>query len=160
MPRTRTATAHRHRRQPASRRDRPGRRFFVGGAAVLVLAGGAYAAAGQLLPGLTLQPNAPPSDTGGGQTAAVEIGGRDRPTPTAEQGTSRRPRGHWLSVLEQIDRRRARAWSRGDPRLLRAVYTPRSPELGADQAMLRSYLARGVRVTGVRLSFSQLAVES
>ncbi|MGH3470585.1 MAG: hypothetical protein ACRDPG_00885, partial [Nocardioidaceae bacterium] len=46
------------------------------------------------------------------------------------------------------------------PRLLRAVYTPRSPELRADQAMLRSYLARGVRVTGVRMSFSQLAVES
>jgi hypothetical protein len=65
----------------------------------------------------------------------------------------------WLQVLDEISARRERAWRRGDPSLLRDVYAPGSPELAADQAMLRAYRGRGLRVSGLRMRFFVVEVE-
>jgi hypothetical protein len=59
----------------------------------------------------------------------------------------------WLAVLTTLDHRRSLAWRRGDPGMLRAVYVPGSPPLRADQAMLRSYVRRGLCVADARMTF-------
>ena len=62
-----------------------------------------------------------------------------------------------IDVLRTWDVQRSRAWARGDVRDLRRLYTPRSSSGRSDRAALASYLARGLRVTGLRTQL--LAVE-
>jgi hypothetical protein len=62
------------------------------------------------------------------------------------------------SVLARWDARRSRAYARGDARALRALYIRGSPAAGRDVAVLRSYLARGLRVRGLRMQVLALEV--
>jgi hypothetical protein len=74
-----------------------------------------------------------PAVHGAGVTAAAAL-----------SGTS----GRWGLLLEQLDRRRARAFALGDPRVLTTVYAPGSAVLAADSAALEAYTARGLTVGG------------
>ncbi len=47
----------------------------------------------------------------------------------------------------------------GKPQLLSSVYRAGSPELALDRGMLRAYLNRGLRVVGVSMRFSVVAVQ-
>jgi hypothetical protein len=76
----------------------------------------------------------------------------------AEPTGSRASTVRWHVVLHRLDRVRARAWCRGEPRLLRAVYTPRATALGADRHLLGDYARRGLRVRDVRLRFVRVHV--
>ena len=55
-----------------------------------------------------------------------------------------------VALLRAWDARRAAAWARGDPRLLRPLYTPGSVAGRHDRAMLRAWRARGLVVTGLQ----------
>lgn len=97
--------------------------------------------------------SSPPLTSGRGDAAA-------RPPGAAEDGAhsaSLNPR--WSHVLGPLLDRRALAWRRGDPLLLRSVYLPRSAALATDQAMLRDYLRRGLRVSGVRTQCAVVTLE-
>jgi hypothetical protein len=65
---------------------------------------------------------------------------------------------HWYLVLRRLSDARAAAWRQGEPRLLRSVYEPSTRPLLRDQAMLRQYVDRGLRVRGVRLAFRAVQV--
>lgn len=54
-----------------------------------------------------------------------------------------------LGVLRRWDDRRARAWTRGDPDLLRPLYTPASQAGRRDVSLLERYAERGWSVRGV-----------
>ncbi len=56
-----------------------------------------------------------------------------------------------LDVLREWDDRRRHAWSTVDVDGLRELYTPGSRTGRRDVRMLRSYAARGLRVTGLRM---------
>lgn len=74
------------------------------------------------------------------------------PAPTEVQvGESRPTTVDWVSVLEVLDRRRARAFAAGDARLLDEVYAPGSRPGAADAQLLEQYADRGLRVTGLRM---------
>jgi eukaryotic-like serine/threonine-protein kinase len=64
----------------------------------------------------------------------------------------------WLQVLERLDWWRARAWRTGRAALLAHVYTPSSPSLAVDRAMLAAYRGRGLHASGVRLGFLSVRV--
>jgi hypothetical protein len=51
-----------------------------------------------------------------------------------------------LGVLRDWDRRRARAWARGDSAVLSRLYVVRSRTARRDLAMLAAYRSRGLRV--------------
>jgi hypothetical protein len=51
-----------------------------------------------------------------------------------------------LAVLRDWDRRRERAWARGDPAALTRLYVVRSRTARRDRAMLAAYRSRGLRV--------------
>jgi hypothetical protein len=55
-----------------------------------------------------------------------------------------------VEVLRTWDAQRAEAWSRGDPRLLAALYTRGSVAGRHDVAMVRAWGARGLVVRGLR----------
>lgn len=76
----------------------------------------------------------------------ASVGARARADPTHD------PR--WSEVLDGLSAARARAWRRGAPGLLRAVYVPGSVALRRDQQMLDAYRRRGLRVRGVVMDFS------
>jgi hypothetical protein len=86
------------------------------------------------------------------------VGTRDGETPrgprTAVPG-NRAPtpdrRAAALAVLHVWDVRRAAAWAAGDEAALAALYTRGSAAGRHDRAMLRRYLARGLRVRGLRM---------
>jgi hypothetical protein len=61
-------------------------------------------------------------------------------------------------VLHALDRRRARAFARGDPHALQTVYEPRSAVLAADRAALAAYRERALTVEGA--GFRLLAVRA
>jgi hypothetical protein len=96
----------------------------------------------------------------------------DPAEPAAEwPQTSRPPRSsftrgrpveiqRWRRVLAALDRIRGMAWLRGEPRLLRRVYSAASTPLDHDREMLASYTRRGLRVRGVRLHIDRLHVLS
>jgi len=68
-----------------------------------------------------------------------------------------------VAVLHAWDRRRAEAWARGDPRLLRPLYTPGSVAGRHDRAMLRAWARRGLVVQDLQtqlLSVRELAHSS
>lgn len=60
-------------------------------------------------------------------------------------------------LLHAWDDRRAEAWAAGDVAALRHLYAPGSGAGRADAAMLRTWRARGLRVTGLEMQL--LAVE-
>ncbi|MDQ3484104.1 MAG: hypothetical protein M3445_01610 [Actinomycetota bacterium] len=64
----------------------------------------------------------------------------------------------WYAVLARLDAIRERAWRSGSAGLLTQVYAAGSPELELDQANLRAYLDRGLRVDGVSLDVRRLTV--
>jgi hypothetical protein len=72
---------------------------------------------------------------------------------TGEPGAVASPGGRAgaLAVLRAWDRRRAAAWAAGDERALAALYTNRSAAGLRDRAMLNRYVARGLRVRGLRM---------
>ena len=55
-----------------------------------------------------------------------------------------------VAVLHAWDQRRAEAWARGDPRLLRPLYTRGSVAGRNDRAMLGAWAARGLVVQDLR----------
>jgi hypothetical protein len=55
-----------------------------------------------------------------------------------------------VRLLREWDDRRARAYARGDPAALAALYVAGSRSGAADAAVLRGYVDRGLRVTGMR----------
>ena len=61
-------------------------------------------------------------------------------------------------ILALWDTERAVAWAAGDPSALRRLYAPGSRTGGRDAALLRSYLARGLRVTDMRTQLLSVAV--
>lgn len=63
-----------------------------------------------------------------------------------------------LDVLRAWDRRRAAAWSRGDPAALGDLYAAGSVAGRRDAAMLRAWTARGLRVRGMRMQLLALDV--
>lgn len=74
------------------------------------------------------------------------------PPPAAAHGTG--PAG----VLAGWDRRRAAAWAAGDVARLRGLYVDRSRAGAADVRLLRSYVARGLRVEGLASQVLRLEV--
>ncbi|MGZ4581974.1 MAG: hypothetical protein ACXVXG_15175 [Nocardioidaceae bacterium] len=62
-----------------------------------------------------------------------------------------------IRVLRGWDRARAQAYAAGDLAALRRLYLPGSRAGAADLAVLRRYVARGIRVTGMRMQL--LAVD-
>lgn len=85
-------------------------------------------------------PSGPSADRGRGGAAA---GVADRAGP--------------VRVLRTWDRARARAWAAGDPGALRRLYTPGSRAGRTDVGLLRGYLGRGLRVTGMRMQVDSVA---
>ena len=75
-----------------------------------------------------------------GGSAGASAGGTqpDDPLPAA-------------ALLHAWDRRRALAWANGDVQALGDLYTAGSGAGHADVALLKSYLHRGLRVTGLRM---------
>jgi hypothetical protein len=61
-------------------------------------------------------------------------------------------------ILERWDRRRAAAYSRGDVAALRRLYAPGSQAGAGDVRNLRSYTARGLVVTGMRMRLLSVEV--
>ena len=55
-----------------------------------------------------------------------------------------------VEVLRAWDAQRSRAWARGDPRLLAALYAPDSVARQRDRSMLGAWLTRGLVVRGLR----------
>lgn len=96
--------------------------------------------------------------------AVVAVGlVHDRPSeasgPTVEPD---RPavgdRADALTVLRRWDLRRARAWASADPAAVSALYVPRSRSGARDVALLRRYVRRGLRVTGLRMQIFDIRV--
>lgn len=56
-----------------------------------------------------------------------------------------------LTVLHEWDRHRSAAWAAGDTSALAGLYTARSTAGSSDVALLRRYVARGLRVRDMRM---------
>ena len=82
-----------------------------------------------------------------GLTAVVATSG-DEPSPA--RSTFAGAESDTVRLLRSWDRRRARAYRRGDPSALSALYVPGSRTGAADAAVLGGYLDRDLRVTGMR----------
>jgi hypothetical protein len=65
-----------------------------------------------------------------------------------------------VDVLRTWDARRAAAWARADPRLLRSLYTDGSLAGRHDVAMLRAWAARGLTVRGLHTQLLAIRVLS
>ncbi|MEZ5094327.1 hypothetical protein [Nocardioides sp.] len=85
----------------------------------------------------------------------VALGGRaaDRP-PQPERSPEPAP----AAVLAAWDGQRADAWGRGDLDGLARLYTDGSPAGRHDRRMLHHYLARGLRVEGLRMQRLRVVV--
>jgi hypothetical protein len=77
----------------------------------------------------------------------------------AEGGGSRRT-AYALALLREWDQRRAQAWTDGDPAALAGLYTRGSRTGRHDRRMLAAYVARGLRVTGLRTQVLSARVRS
>ncbi len=86
---------------------------------------------------------------------AIAVGGR-----AAEPPPARRPEPAPAVVLAAWDAQRARAWATGDEPGLRRLYVAGSTTGRRDTAMLRRYLARGLRVEGLQVQRLSVAVLS
>jgi hypothetical protein len=96
----------------------------------------------------------------------AETAGAPRPTSGAAVQPARRasstarpsPEHEAAVVLHAWDRARAEAYADGDVRALRRLYVPGSEARASDAHLLRSYLRRGLRVTGLRTQVFELRV--
>jgi hypothetical protein len=91
----------------------------------------------------------------GPSTAEPVARPRASASPLARPSLPTQPRA--LRVLHAWDERRAAAYSSGSVRLLRTLYAPGSAA-GSDVRLLRRYLGRGLRVTGMRMQLLALTV--
>lgn len=82
-----------------------------------------------------------------GVATVVATGGDERP---AVRSTSAGVEDGVVRLLRSWDRRRARAYARGDPGALKDLYAAGSRTGAADVAVLRGYVGRDLRVTGMR----------
>ena len=147
--------------RPGRRRRAENRRGHrVGVAAIVAMvigglaaAGGLWWAAGGRPPGAAVDAAAPPVASalptapvlGDDPTADVTI---DRPgDPGAGDTAVFTASVDWLSVLRDLDRRRADALAAADPDLLDTVYVA-GPARDADRALVADLRARGLRVDG------------
>src|SRR3954447_6645819 len=82
------------------------------------------------------------------ETAAAKALSRPPPVEPVETAAAKAPARpaviEPVEILRSWDARRADAWARGDPRLLRPLYTPGSQAGRHDRAMLRAWAARGL----------------
>lgn len=86
-------------------------------------------------------------------TAVWYAVGRDAPRPVAGAvGPAH------VEVLRGWDRRRAQAWSDGDPAALRRLYVAGSAAGRRDVRMLRRYRDRGLRVEGLETQLVRVAL--
>ena len=76
--------------------------------------------------------------------------GADARAVPVEEVRERRATVAALGVLRRWDGRRAQAWTRGDPSLLRPLYTAASRAGRRDVALLEQYAERGWSVRGVQ----------
>src|SRR5262245_58817074 len=89
-------------------------------------------------------------------TGAVGVGAsRARPAPDGADDTTLTVAASCVEkravrLLRAWDRRRARAYAHGDLAALEALYVPRSRTGAVDRAVLRGYVERGLKVTGMR----------
>ncbi|HET7355921.1 MAG TPA: hypothetical protein VFJ09_04510 [Nocardioidaceae bacterium] len=83
-----------------------------------------------------------------GQTPATTVAAAVEPPDAPDGSGTPLPAA---AVLHAWDRRRAHAWATGDEQALADLYTAGSAAGRADVAMLRAYLNRGLRVTGLRM---------
>ena len=98
----------------------------------------------------------PPPSSADSRTTAPPAHQR---TPQADPRLDSRLDPRWTQVLTALLDRRATAWRDGEPDGLTAVYLRGSAALARDEAMLRSYLARGLRVSGVRTRCAVVTLE-
>jgi hypothetical protein len=83
---------------------------------------------------------------------------------TPSRATNAQPRAartdpvdsRWGRVLRILDRRRARAFEQGEPRLLDGVYLDGSPARAVDAETIEAYAGRGLRITGLRMRILSL----
>lgn len=78
--------------------------------------------------------------------------------PSATGGVAPSANAEAAEILRQWDEERAAAWAAGDERALRLLYTAGSDAGAQDLAMLRQWVARGLRVEGMRMQVSAVAV--
>lgn len=140
--------------RPGARHEAPGGRSLVALAAVLSVVLAAVAVQSLM--------SAPVDETPDVGLPATAVSAVDASPRLPFQGTGGRgeeagPR-RWVEMLERLDRRRSRAWSRGEPWRLTSVYAAHTPELARDRAALRAYLSRGLRVDGVSLRYAAVDV--
>jgi hypothetical protein len=93
-----------------------------------------------------------------GVRVASSSAGPPRPVPAhaAPHATARGPDA--LAVLRRWDRRRAQAWSAGDPAALTALYVAGSRTGRRDERDLRRWSERGLRVRGLRQQIAALSL--
>ncbi len=87
----------------------------------------------------------------------VALGGRAADLPPRPV---RSPEPAPAAVLASWDRQRSEAWAGGDPVALAALYTPGSAAGERDVRMLRRYVARDLRVEGLRTQRLRVVVVS
>jgi hypothetical protein len=159
LPRRRHYAQHAGRRPGRPTRTRVGTSIIGPLVAVLVVAAafGAVGGGSGVMRALGLAQ----SRTVGESSSAASVGPTRPPAgalaPSPDRGGPRSA-VRWRAVLYRLDSARARAWRRGDPDLLRAVYTAQSPALDDDRHLLGDYARRGMRVRDVRLRFGRVAV--
>lgn len=82
-------------------------------------------------------------------SALAAYGRPSRPEPVEPAAASSSAGPPAVELLRAWDERRAEAWARGDPGLLRPLYTHGSLAGRHDRAMLRAWVARGLVVQGL-----------
>ncbi len=87
----------------------------------------------------------------------VSAGAQGRATGSEPRAARTRPvHARWGRMLRVLDRRRARAFAKGEPRLLGGVYLEGSPARAADTETIEAYADRGLRITGLRMRILSL----
>jgi hypothetical protein len=149
-------------RRPGSSFAHTGRARVLLGFAGLALV--VAASTGWLLPtdsaGSSLTSGLPVSDT---TSYADRPGGSSPPSDSSPADRSYRrgqAAGHWAKILRHLDGRREQAWADARPRGLTAVFARGSAVLQVDQATLQAYRRRGLRVSGVAMTFSRVHLVS
>ena len=83
----------------------------------------------------------------------------DHPADRSVRSSAAADRTGPIAVLRTWDDERAAAWRAGDLRALDRLYAPGSRTGRADRTMLRAWLDRGLRVTGLRMQVAAAQVQ-
>lgn len=90
----------------------------------------------------------------GPSSPPLESGAGTQPLPVGSEGAGGPGPGDdvplWREVLDELDRRRERAFATADPAVLRQVYADPSAALAGDDAAVRGLAAAGRAAAGVR----------